>query len=56
MPQGRADALYVFNDTVTFIAGRHSAKAGGEFRRLLNDNFAEGTGQYNIPDMDAFIS
>ena len=56
LPQGRADELYVFNDTVTFIAGRHSAKAGGEFRRFLNDNFAEGTGQFNFPNMAAFLS
>ena len=56
VPQGRADELYVFNDTVTFIAGRHSAKAGGEFRRFLNDNFAEGTGQFNFPSMAAFLS
>jgi hypothetical protein len=56
LPQGRKDTLYVFNDTLTYAAGRHTAKAGGEFRRFLNNNFAEGTGQFNFPGMAAFLS
>ena len=56
LPQGRKDTLYVFNDTLTYVAGRHTAKAGGEFRRFLNNNFAEGTGQFNFPSMAAFLS
>ena len=56
LPQGRKDTLYVFNDTLTYAAGRHTAKAGGEFRRFLNNNFAEGTGQFNFPSMAAFLS
>jgi hypothetical protein len=56
LPQGRKDTLYVFNDTLTRIAGRHAVKAGGEVRRFLNDNFAEGTGQFNFPSMAAFLS
>ena len=56
LPLGRNDTLYVFNDTVTCIAGRHAIKAGGEFRRFLNNNFAEGTGQFNFPSMAAFLS
>jgi hypothetical protein len=56
LPQGRKDTLYVFNDTLTRVAGRHTAKAGGEFRRFLNNNFAEGTGQFNFASMAAFLS
>jgi hypothetical protein len=56
LPQGREDTLYVFNDTLTRVAGRHAMKAGGEFRRFLNNNFAEGTGQFNFPTMAAFLS
>ena len=56
LPQGRKDTLYVFNDTLTSIAGRHSMKAGGEYRRFLNNNYAEGTGQFNFPSMAAFLS
>ena len=55
-PQGRDDALYLFNDTVTYAAGRHSLRGGGEYRRFLNDNFAEGTGLFNFPSVPAFIA
>ena len=56
LPGGRKDTLYVYNDTLTYVAGRHAFKAGGEFRRFLNNNFAEGTGQFNFPNMAAFLS
>jgi hypothetical protein len=56
LPQGRKDTLYLFNDTVTYVTGRHSMRFGGEFRRFLNDNFAEGTGQFNFPTVAAFLS
>ena len=56
LPQGRTDALYVVNDTITYAAGRHSMRAGGEYRRFLNDNFAEGTGSFNFPSVAAFLA
>ena len=56
LPTGRKDTLYVFNDTLTYVAGRHSVKTGGEFRRFLNNNFTEGTGQFNFPSMASFLS
>jgi hypothetical protein len=56
LPQGRDDALYLFNDTLTYIKGRHAIKIGGEFRRFFNNNFAEGTGQFNFPTMAAFLT
>jgi hypothetical protein len=56
LPQGRKDFLYVFNDTVTHLAGRHTMRFGGEYRRFLNNNFAEGTGQFNFPSMAAFLA
>ncbi len=55
-PQGRTDTLYVVNDTLTYAAGRHSIRAGGEYRRFYNDNFAEGTGAFNFPSVGAFLS
>lgn len=55
-PQGRDDVLYVFNDTMAYAAGRHSMRFGGEYRRFLNDNFAEGTGQFNFPSVAAFMA
>jgi hypothetical protein len=55
-PQGRDDTLYLFNDTVTYADGRHFLRAGGEYRRFLNDNFAEGTGLFNFPSVRAFLA
>ena len=43
-PQGRDDALYVVGDTLTQARGRHTIKAGGEYRHFINSNFAQGTG------------
>ena len=56
LPQGRKDTLYVFNDTVTRVADRHTMRFGGEYRRFLNNNFAEGTGQFNFPSVAAFLA
>jgi len=56
LPQGRKDTLYVFNDTMTRVVDRHSMRFGGEYRRFLNNNFAEGTGQFNFPSMAAFLA
>jgi Carboxypeptidase regulatory-like domain/TonB dependent receptor len=55
-PQGRDDTLYLFNDTITYAVGRHFLRAGGEYRRFLNDNFAEGTGLFNFPSVPAFLA
>jgi carboxypeptidase family protein/TonB-dependent receptor-like protein len=56
LPQGRKDTLYLFNDAVTYVTGRHSMRFGGEYRRFLNNNFAEGTGQFNFPNVAAFLT
>jgi carboxypeptidase family protein/TonB-dependent receptor-like protein len=56
LPQGRKDTLYVFNNTLTRVADGHTMRFGGEYRRFLNDNFAEGTGQFNFPSVAAFLA
>ena len=56
LPQGRYDTSYVLVDTVSRAAGRHSFRAGGEYRHFINDNFAEGTGIFNFPTVAAFLS
>ena len=43
-PQGRGDTTLQYNDTLSWIHGRHSFKFGGEFRRFRNNNFNTGTG------------
>jgi hypothetical protein len=54
-PQGRFDTLHVLTNTLTHARGRHTIKTGGEYRHFINENFAEGTGTFNFPSMDAFI-
>jgi hypothetical protein len=56
LPQGRFDTSYVFADTLTHARGRHSIRLGGEYRHFINDNFAEGTGTFNFPSVEAFLS
>jgi outer membrane receptor protein involved in Fe transport len=56
LPQGRQDTLLLFNDTMSYVRGRHAVRAGGEFRRFLNNNFIEGTGQFNFPSVTAFLA
>jgi hypothetical protein len=56
LPQGRFDTSYVFADTFSRASGRHSLKFGGEYRHFVNENFAEGTGIFNFPSVDAFLA
>jgi hypothetical protein len=56
LPQGRYDTSYVVNDTFSLLRGRHAIRFGGEYRHFLNENFAEGTGVFNFPSVDAFLA
>ena len=56
LPQGRTDTSYVLNDTLTRTSGRHFMKFGGEYRHFINENFAEGTGVFNFPSVQAFLA
>jgi hypothetical protein len=56
LPQGRFDTSYVFVDTFSRQSGRHLMKAGGEYRHFVNENFAEGTGVFNFPSVEAFLA
>ena len=56
LPQGRYDTSYVFVDTMSRVAGRHSLRFGGEYRHFINDNFAEGTGIFNFASVAAFLA
>lgn len=44
-PQGRGDTTVAFSDTLSYIAGKHSLKFGGEFRDFRNNNFNGDPGQ-----------
>ena len=56
LPQGRTDTSYVLVDTFRHARGRHSMALGGEYRHFVNENFAEGTGVFNFPSIDAFLA
>jgi Carboxypeptidase regulatory-like domain/TonB dependent receptor len=56
LPNGRDDASYVFADTLSYVTGRHSLKAGGEYRHFINVNVNEGTGTFNFPSVAAFLA
>ncbi len=53
-PQGRVDTLGVFNDAVTYSAGRHSVKFGGEYRRFINANYTGDTGTLTFNTLPNF--
>ena len=55
-PQGRVDTLYVLNNVLSYGRGRHIVRMGGEYRLFMNDNVAEGTGQFNFPTIAAFMA
>jgi carboxypeptidase family protein len=56
LPQGRTDTSYVLVDTMRHARGRHSTTFGGEYWHFVNENFAEGTGVFNFPSVDAFLA
>ena len=56
LPQGRTDTSYVLVDTFRHASGSHSWALGGEYRHFVNENFAEGTGVFNFPSVDAFLT
>jgi len=53
-PQGRADTVFVYSDTLSKLAGRHSLKFGGEVRRFHNNNFSRDTGVMVFTGFDKF--
>jgi Carboxypeptidase regulatory-like domain len=56
-PQGRGDTTLQYNDTLSWIRGRHSFKFGGEFRRFRNNNFNTATGGViTFPTLAAFLT
>ena len=56
-PQGRGDTAFQYNDTLSWIHGRHSFKFGGEFRRFRNNNFNTATGgTITFPTLAAFLA
>ena len=53
-PQGRTDTSFVFSDGANYLRGNHAIKFGGEFRRVMADNFTSDTGTFQFPSLAAF--
>lgn len=56
LPQGRLDTTFVFANSVSILAGRHSLKIGGDFRTFQNNNSLLDTGRFNFPNVAAFLA
>ena len=54
-PSGRGDTTFVVADTLSWLAGEHSLRLGGEYRQFLNNNFRQGPGSFNFPSVAAFV-
>ncbi len=55
-PQGRFDTAGVFSDTLSWNVGKHTVKAGGEFRRAIGDSFSQTPGTVTFSTTDHFIA
>jgi hypothetical protein len=55
-PQGRTDVSYELSDTLSYARGAHSLKLGGTYRHFVNENVAQGTGLFNFPTVESFLS
>lgn len=55
-PEGRGDTTVVLADTVSWLKGKHSIKFGGELRRFYNNNLLDELGQFNYPNLNAFLT
>jgi hypothetical protein len=55
-PQGRFDTTGVFSDTLSWNRGKHTIKAGGEFRRFVGDSFAQTPGVLTFSSTANFIN
>lgn len=55
-PQGRFDTTGVFSDTLTWNRGKHTIKAGGEYRRFISDSFNQTPGVLTFSSTANFIN
>jgi hypothetical protein len=56
IPQGRTDTTVLVSDTVSYAAGRHAIKVGGEYRRSTITSWMLDAGTFNFPTVAAFAA
>ncbi len=55
-PQGRYDTTGVASDTLNYLWGKHTIKAGGEYRRVVGDSFGGDPGSLSFSSVQSFIN
>jgi hypothetical protein len=55
-PQGASDTTGVFSDGLNWLKGKNDIKFGGEYRRFVNDNFANDTSSFTFPTVTNFLN
>ncbi len=53
-PQGRFVTTGVFSDTLSWTRGKHTVRAGGEYRRAIVDSFSQTAGTLNFDTANNF--
>ncbi len=54
-PQGRADTVYVWSDTLSYLRGKHALKLGTEIRRFQNNNANQDIGSMRFTSIADFL-
>ncbi len=55
-PQGRFDTTGAFSDTLSWNRGKHTIKAGGDYRRFIESSFAQTPGTLSFLSTANFIN
>jgi hypothetical protein len=55
-PQGRGDTTVAFNDTLSWLKGRHSFDFGVDVSRFYNNNIGENVGSFTFSTLANFLN
>jgi outer membrane receptor protein involved in Fe transport len=55
-PQGRGDTTVAFNDTLSWLKGRHSLDFGVDVSRFYNNNIGENVGSFTFSTLADFLN
>ncbi|MGB6874429.1 MAG: TonB-dependent receptor [Candidatus Acidiferrales bacterium] len=55
-PQGRGDTTVAFNDTLSWLKGRHSFDFGVDVSRFYNNNISEDVGSFTFSTLANFLN
>ncbi|MFZ0213683.1 MAG: carboxypeptidase regulatory-like domain-containing protein [Candidatus Acidiferrales bacterium] len=55
-PQGRGDTTVAFNDTISWLKGRHSFDFGVDVSRFYNNNIGENVGSFTFSSLANFLN